>query len=790
MRFPPAAALVLAAVLAAPAAPALDRAAFTPVFRAAGDPVQPACALLNPEACPVAEAAGTAVRRGPESADPYVFAEWRFRLAPPATGADRRFTLCVVHPDTGAGVIQPRLLTDAAFNGTYAGPAKSASFTCVNTGQAREAWFEFVLPETPWPADTALPSLTVTGLPFLAELRVGPPLTDADWADIRAGLPVNVRPMVTLKRPMELTTTAGIAVTDQNAATLPGTLEQLAEYAPLAKALGFTSIETYVLWRTVEPEAEGRFDFTYYDAVVDTLTRHGLKWFPLLVVGSAYSLPDWFAESPENVGFVCLEHGLSNPIQSIWSPHHRRHVERVLGALGAHYDGRGVLEAVRLGPSGNFGESQYPAGGNWGLRGQAMHIHIGWWAGDEHARADFRRWLREKYGDIAALNAAWNGAKHADFDSVTAELPQVMASRRERLDFTAWYTDSMSDWCDWWARETRKHFPNTLLYQSAGGWGFREAGTDYAAQTKSMVPLGGGVRLTNETDSFEQDFYATRMAMSAARLCGARIGSEPASSHTARGVAGRLFNLLSVNGDHFFTYQGNIMNQPPAITAWLDTLPVMDTRRPPLIEVAVYYPETMNQLEDAAFRHLHAWGFNPRAREIRRVVDVDYLDEHLIRDGYLDKYKALVFVWAGVIEEDVQEKVDAWMRAGGAVFYPSFPRGDLETVEGDRATAQRWARGDTGTGAFLRFRGDMEPPSLYADFVREKLLAQESLHPWTRAAVAADRPGHTFLTVQDDGHLLVLNYADKTSRVTLPDGTPVDTPPFRITRTALPGAGE
>ena len=44
--------------------------------------------------------------------------------------------------------------------------------------------------------------------------------------------------------------------------------------------------------------------------------------------------------------------------------------------------------------------------------------------------------------------------------------------------------------------------------------------------------------------------------------------------------------------------------------------------------------------------------------------------------------------------------------------------------------------------------------------------------------------------MQDDGHLLVLNYADKTSRVTLPDGTPMDTPPFRITRSALPGAGK
>ena len=119
-----------------------------------------------------------------------------------------------------------------------------------------------------------------------------------------------------------------------------------------------------------------------------------LQFFPLLIVGSAYALPDWFIDSPDNIAFVCLEHGMENPVQRIWAPSHRRHVERVLKAFGDRdYGPMNVLEAVRLGPSGNHGESQYPAGGNWGVKGKEMHIHIGWWAGGQHGREDFRKFL-------------------------------------------------------------------------------------------------------------------------------------------------------------------------------------------------------------------------------------------------------------------------------------------------------------------------------------------------------------------------------------------------------------
>jgi hypothetical protein len=562
-----------------------------------------------------------------------------------------------------------------------------------------------------------------------------------------------------------LVTTAGVDVRG-DASALGVSLEAMHELAPLARVLGFTSIESYVTWKRLEPVREGEFDFRFYDAVVRKLAEYQLKWFPLLIVGSGYALPDWFLQSQENVGFACLEHGLTNTIQSIWSPYHRRHVTRVLQAFGKHYEPQGVLEGVRLGPSGNYGESQYPASGGWGAPNERMHLHIGWWAGDAYGRANYRQWLRDKYGTVASLNRAWE-SQIDTFEGVPVGLPQTMTSKRQRLDFTTWYTDAMSEWCAWWAREARRALPQTKLYQSAGGWGFREAGTDYSAQTKSMAEIDGGVRLTNETDSYDQNFFATRLAATAARLYRAPLGFEPASSHTARGVVGRIYHTVATQGDHLFTYHNNVFNHPLSIAKWLEYLPLLDTRQPPLIDVAVYYPETENQLSDAAFRFLHAWGFNPVAREIRRVVDVDYLDDRLIRDGFLDRYRVLVFAWGAHIEAEVQSIIDAWLRRGGTIIDPSYPRGPQETIEGDTAVFGRWSRNDTGHGRFLRFVGDMEPPRHYAKFIAGVLPSVATLHPLTRQALAVERPDDVFLSLQCDGHLLVLNYRDEPSTVKL-----------------------
>lgn len=711
--------------------------------------------------------------RGDES--PYEKTKWAFDISTSALEAHTGYVIEVVFLDRGAGIIDPEL----SWDGEPLIFARSESYTRLNTLRERMACFLF----NTGGARGETIRLSIAGLQYLKALRIVPAYSDAEWITAHDAVPKDVQPMVVLRRPMDLVTTAGISAHSYEP-DIEAELQAMHNLAPLAKVLGFNGIEMYVRWRLIEPEQEGVFDFTYYDRLVAKLQEYGLKWFPLLIVGSAYALPDWFAESSENVGFTCLEHGITNPIQSIWSPYHKRHVERVLEAFGAHYEPTKTLLGVRLGPSGNYGESQYPAGGNWPFKGHEMHIHIGLWCADEYAKADFRGAMRDQYGDIDRLNAAW-GQHLASFDDIEMVLPVQMVSKRRRIDFLSWYTREMTEWCEYWALQARMAMPNTPLYQSSGGWGFVEAGTSYSGQAKSMKLVNGGIRLTNETDSYEQNFYATRLAATAARLYGIDLGYEPASSHTGRGVAARIFTTVATNGDHLFTYHSNVMYSPMAIDQWLKYAPLLDERADPVIDVAVYYPETMNQLDDGAFRNLYAWGFNPRAAAVRRVVEVDYLDETLIRDGFLDRYKALVCCWGEFIEADVLAKIDDWIRRGGVVTYPSFPRGGLTTVEGDGQVFKRWSEGDTGRGKLFRFEGDMEPPGDYAAFVKESLLSLDTLHPWTRAVLDIALPEKVFLSIQESGHVLALNYNPAEARLILPNGVEVAVPGYGIARFAL-----
>jgi hypothetical protein len=712
--------------------------------------------------------------------DPYADYAWLFEVALDRETFTAGIVLCVEHADLGAGAL--RVSLRHAESGAEAPQSRAHNFTRLNTMRDRTAWFGFDL--SAWPEEkTSSAVIEITGLQALRNLTALPSLTEPEWEQAAASIPQQVTPMVFLENPMQLVTTAG-ADPRSGTQAFASSVAALREYVPLAKVLGFTSIESYVRWNWVEQE-EGKFDWSLIDPQVAEMTRHGMKWFPLLVVGSAYALPSWYRNSKENIGFVCLEHGLENPIQTIWNPAQERHVTRFLTEFGKHYEPMGVLEGVRLGPSGNYGESQYPAGGNWAPPGEkAIHIHLGWWAGDDLAVADYREFVKERYRSVDKLNQVW-GTEHSDWNSVKPRLPETMLSPRERLDFTEWYTDAMTEWCDWWVQESAKALPNTKIYQSAGGWGFREAGTDYPAQTKSMVPVRGGIRLTNETDSFEQNFFATRLAATAARLYGTDLGYEPASSHTARGIVGRIYNTATTHGDHLFTYQSNVFYNSMAIERWLKYVPLLDRREDPLVEVAVYYPETFNQIEDSGFRFLYAWGFNPRAREIRRVVDVDYLDERLIREGFLDRYKVLVHAWGDVMEADVMNLIDEWIARGGTYLYPSFPKGPLTTVENDAALYTKWQSGQTGQGTFARFRGDMEPPSEYGDFVRERLSATQSLDARTRALVAAERSEKVFASLQADGEVLLLNYADEPGTFRFPEGPEIMIEPYGIEITNL-----
>ncbi|MCX5759852.1 MAG: beta-galactosidase [Candidatus Hydrogenedentes bacterium] len=211
---------------------------------------------------------------------------------------------------------------------------------------------------------------------------------------------------------------------------------------PSLKSLGVTSHEGYVRWNLCEPE-EGRYDWSVYDAFVGVYKQTGLKWLPFLIIGSAYSLPDWYYKQPGSQGYVCLEHGEATDVESLWNPVLRGHVARFIQAFCEHYRTTGVLEGILLGVTGNYGEAIYVATGNdWtsDVHGP-YHTHAGYWAGDPYAVKDFQKWLANRYADVAALNKTW-GAQFAGFDAVKPFLRKDAPNDRAWLDFCKWYIDT------------------------------------------------------------------------------------------------------------------------------------------------------------------------------------------------------------------------------------------------------------------------------------------------------------------------------------------------------------
>lgn len=642
-------------------------------------------------------------------------------------------------------------------------PGDQWGFVRLNTGKIRRAVF-------PLPAGAS--EVHLAGVKLLSALTVT--ATKPAYEE----LPV-VEPALKLKVRMNLVTTAGADATTVD--QLPEALARMKQTLPLVKALGFNGVESYVKWNFVE-RSPGVFDWSYYDAVVAECAKYGLKWFPLLIVGSSYSMPEWFHDSAENVSYECLEHHLKVDIPTIFYDGQVKYVKRFLNEFGKHYGNNPSLLGIRLGPSANYGEAQYPATGNWGYKGQFMHTHIGYWAADPYASVEFRKWLKERYPSIADLNKAWGGTTYASFDAVKTFLPITALNDRMRQDFSTWYLNAMSDWCGKWATWAREAMPNATIYQSSGGWGAVDIGTDYIAQAKTMGGLHGGIRLTNENDSYVNNFSVTRPAASAARFYGAMFGTEPAGFSSRRGVMNRLYNIITNDGQHLFYYDGNLYSNDGAADAWLKYAPLLDQKAQPMMDVAVFYPDTANKLSDSIMRYLDASSFFSAAHKFRSVMDYDFMGEQMIRDGALSRYKVLVFLAGRVTEKPVLERIDQWVKSGGIVIIAArqgSAERPLATVEGDGSTYQGWRKGGTGKGRVIFY--DWHPDLTdYCKFLAKELSNLPQVRKPIRDAIKMQKPETVFWSVLSTGKLALLNYGDNAADVRLTAGTVVHVEPYTI----------
>ena len=453
--------------------------------------------------------------------------------------------------------------------------------------------------------------------------------------------------------------------------------------AALFKALSVTSVESYVDWAGVEPVKE-QWDWSKWDKQVAILQRAGLKWVPFLIAGSAYATPLWFQNSADSHTYRCLEHGKDSKVQSLFNPALRPQIERFLRAFAERYRDMGVIESVLLGITGIYGESIYPAGpeGGWTARltGE-YHNHFGWWAGDAYAAAAFRAAMREKYGRIKRLNAAWDTA-HASFDEVAPFLPEMAPNDRARADFVEWYQQAMTEWAVFWVKATRKVFPKTEIYLCTGGDGSPFLGADFTSQTAAVARFGAGVRITNEGSDYTSNFSVTREVATATRHYGTFCGFEPASKVDANGVVARIYNATASGARQLHDYIPNTLGQGVEALDNFRTNAVWLMPRKPHVPVALYLSRETWALEPESVGRTLAL-----SRTLRDATDIDFVTRRSLADGHLRGYKVLVIGASSVLEPESGEGIEKWVRKGGVLIAATRPG---ETLGGRLYDQSAW----------------------------------------------------------------------------------------------------
>jgi hypothetical protein len=578
----------------------------------------------------------------------------------------------------------------------------------------------------------------------------------ADWAKVNTVPKMDIKPRVKIGPGGRLI----IGGFDPaRASDVPAQTAALEALVPALKSLGVTSHEGYVRWNLCEPQ-EGRYDWSVYDAFVRIYKRHGIRWVPFLIVGSAYSLPDWYYKKPGSQGYVCLEHGQESDVQSLWNPVLKRHVARFIRAFCEHYRDQGVIETILLGVTGNYGEAIYVATGNdWtaDIHGP-YHTHGGYWAGDPYAIESFRLWLIRKYGGFDRLRDAWRpddpGSKRSPgaIGDVRPFLKRHAPNERAWLDMCDWYIGSMTEWSRWWLAETRRHFPKGDIQLCTGGHAPPEHGADFGEQCKAAAAVGGGVRITNEGSDLRGNFSMTRWVASAARQYGAAFSFEPAGEVNQWGVISRVYNASASGAVGLHYYYPNLFGSDEAranFERWGDEF----QQRKPVVEIAVYYPQTHIKLNGNDFLE--------RLQPLRDRFDFGYMSDGMILDGGLSRVKALLLMHGNVSESGVWKRIADWVAAGGLVLYADG-MGRLRTVEGDETWHDRIVlppgRSQT-RGRALAFAG-LSTTQAFRDFAAKELARAPELSDASRRMVAADGVEDTvFVTLIEPGELLWLNHS-------------------------------
>ena len=486
------------------------------------------------------------------------------------------------------------------------------------------------------------------------------------------------------------------------------------DYGLLAST-GFTLLETSSDQLSTDETSPGVWDFSRIALSAFRARRAGFdsSYFPHFAFP-----PAWYRDRIPFTRIQCLEH--DQPVQAFspWDPKLVDTASRGLDQLNRRFRGGELLDGLYLGIHGDFGEAGLLSGArvavpslrdDWEKRFGNTHDHLGWWCADPLALADFRDQMLRKYVDVDALNKAW-GTRFLDRADIRYPAAPSDGKRRYWLDFVEWYLRSVASMTGDLATAARRSFPDSLMMLPMG---FADenprGGNDNSLLAKTAAEHRLDVRSTHagyKPFAASQAGPMGRIA-SAARFYGAPFWSEPPGKLTAEEEVSRIFAAASFGSKGLFDWTDNVRQHRDLYYRYGKHL----TYEPPVVDVAMFYPTTSHLMRPTE-------GYPPifekGCTDVRDVLNYDILDERMIRDGALDRYRVLV-LWEGTVAEaDTLARIREWVMSGGVIAAYDF--GKIETVEGDRswfADLFGYAGKLKPAGSQLRFEPQSALPTRY-----------------------------------------------------------------------------
>lgn len=162
------------------------------------------------------------------------------------------------------------------------------------------------------------------------------------------------------------------------------------------RGLGFNTVRTWVEWSAGEPR-EGAYSLTNLDLLLRLADEAGLRVIVQVYVDSA---PEWVGRKYADGRFTA-QSGISLPSQAapgfcVDHPGVRKAVEGFFEEVARHASRSPAFVAYDV-----WSE---PAVMNWAL---PAYLPNAQYCYCPHSMARFRAWIRQKYGTVDALNAAW-----------------------------------------------------------------------------------------------------------------------------------------------------------------------------------------------------------------------------------------------------------------------------------------------------------------------------------------------------------------------------------------------